>query len=166
MVHWWVLVHYGLDHQADLFTWLLFLMALIISKISTCLSSVHHMRYDNPDNLREYLGRNSGKSSCKIIEYIIRRQGYYYYKLITLPTKFWCISYIRKVFRVFEFDHIQGAIFKKPAKQYISIQLGIKLRKPSVLVVNWVSSCLSLFLSASTAATYIFTAPKLYNYYN
>jgi hypothetical protein len=27
------------------------------------------------------------------------------------------------------------------------------------LVVNWVSSCLSFFLSASTAATYIFIAP-------
>jgi hypothetical protein len=30
----------------------------------------------------------------------------------------------------------------------------------AILVVNWVSSCLSLFLSASTAATYIFTAPN------
>jgi hypothetical protein len=28
----------------------------------------------------------------------------------------------------------------------------MKLRKPSILVVNWVSSCLSLFLSASTGA--------------
>ncbi len=38
----------------------------------------------------------------------------------------------------------------------------MKLRKPSVLAVNWVSSCLSFFLSASTAAatTYIFTAPN------
>ncbi len=27
---------------------------------------------------------------------------------------------------------------------------------PSILVVNWVSSCLSFFLNASTAATYIF----------
>jgi hypothetical protein len=35
----------------------------------------------------------------------------------------------------------------------------MKLRKPSILVVNCVSSCLSFFLSASTAATYIFTAP-------
>jgi hypothetical protein len=34
------------------------------------------------------------------------------------------------------------------------------LRKPSILVVNWVSSCLSFFLRASTAATYIFTAPN------
>jgi hypothetical protein len=34
----------------------------------------------------------------------------------------------------------------------------MKLRKPSNLVVNWVSSCLSFFLSASAAATYIFTA--------
>jgi len=34
----------------------------------------------------------------------------------------------------------------------------MKLRKPSLLVVNWVSSCLSFFLSASTAPTYIFTA--------
>ncbi len=34
----------------------------------------------------------------------------------------------------------------------------MKFRKPSILVVNWVSSCLSFFLSASTAATYIFSA--------
>ncbi len=34
----------------------------------------------------------------------------------------------------------------------------MKLRKPSILVINWVSSCLSFLLSASTAATYIFTA--------
>jgi hypothetical protein len=34
----------------------------------------------------------------------------------------------------------------------------MKLRKPSILVVNWVSSYLSFFLSASTTATYIFTA--------
>jgi hypothetical protein len=36
----------------------------------------------------------------------------------------------------------------------------MKLRKPSILVVNWVSSCLSFSLSASTAAAYIFTAPN------
>ncbi len=48
---------------------------------------------------------------------------------------------------------------KKGAKKCISIQGGMKLRKPSILVVNWVSSCLSFLLSASTAATYIFTAP-------
>ncbi len=59
-----------------------------------------------------------------------------------------------------EFGHTQGEIKKKPAKKYISIQLGMKLRKPSILMVNWVSSCLSFFLSASTAATYIFTAPN------
>ncbi len=33
-----------------------------------------------------------------------------------------------------------------------------KLVFPPILVVNSVSSCLSFFLSASTAATYIFTA--------
>jgi hypothetical protein len=33
----------------------------------------------------------------------------------------------------------------------------MKLRKPSILVVNWVSSCLSFFLSASIA---IFIAPN------
>jgi hypothetical protein len=36
----------------------------------------------------------------------------------------------------------------------------MKLKKPSILVVNWVSSCLSFSLSASTANTYIFTAPN------
>jgi len=35
-----------------------------------------------------------------------------------------------------EFDHTQGEIRKKPAKKYISIQRGMKLRKPSILVVN------------------------------
>jgi len=34
---------------------------------------------------------------------------------------------------------------------------GVKLQKPSMLVVNWISSCLSLFLNASIIATYIFT---------
>jgi hypothetical protein len=47
---------------------------------------------------------------------------------------------------------------KNPEKKYISIQGGMKLRKPSILVVNRVSSCLSFFLSAPTAATYIFPA--------
>jgi hypothetical protein len=36
----------------------------------------------------------------------------------------------------------------------------MKLRKPSILVVNWDSSYLPFFRSASTAATYIFTAPN------
>jgi hypothetical protein len=31
-----------------------------------------------------------------------------------------------------EFGHTQGENFKKPAKQYSSIQLGLKLRKPSI----------------------------------
>jgi hypothetical protein len=59
-----------------------------------------------------------------------------------------------------EFGHTQGEIKKKPAKKYISFQWGMTLRKPSILVVNWVSSCLSFFLCASSAATYIFTAPN------
>jgi len=59
-----------------------------------------------------------------------------------------------------EFGHTQGEIKTKPAKKYIIIQWGMKLRKPSISVVNWVSSCLSFFLSASTAAAYIFTAPN------
>jgi hypothetical protein len=51
-----------------------------------------------------------------------------------------------------EFGHSPGEIQK-----HIIIQGGMKLRKPSILVVNRVSSC-PFFLSASTAATYIFTA--------
>jgi hypothetical protein len=35
-----------------------------------------------------------------------------------------------------EFGHIQGGIQKKPAKKYISIQWGMKLRKSLILVVN------------------------------
>jgi hypothetical protein len=38
----------------------------------------------------------------------------------------------------------------------------MKLRKLSILVVNWVSACLCFIPSASTAATYIFTAPESY----
>ncbi len=36
----------------------------------------------------------------------------------------------------------------------------MKLRKPSILVTNWVSSCLSFFLGTFTAATCICTAPN------
>jgi hypothetical protein len=36
-----------------------------------------------------------------------------------------------------EFGHTEGGeIQKKTAKKYISIQRGMKLRKPSILVVN------------------------------
>jgi hypothetical protein len=60
-----------------------------------------------------------------------------------------------------KFDHTQGEIFfLNLVKKDINIQRGMKLRKPSILIVNRVSSCLSFFLSASTAATYIFTAPN------
>jgi hypothetical protein len=47
---------------------------------------------------------------------------------------------------------------KKPAKRYISIQWGMKLLKPPILVVKGVLSCLFFFLSASTLAAYIFSA--------
>jgi hypothetical protein len=57
-----------------------------------------------------------------------------------------------------EFGHKWGEIFKKPAKKYVNVHQRIKLRKPSIFVVNRVSSCLSFFLSACTAVTYIFTA--------
>jgi hypothetical protein len=35
-----------------------------------------------------------------------------------------------------EFSHTQGEIKKKPAKKYIGNQAGVKLTKPSILVVN------------------------------
>jgi hypothetical protein len=35
-----------------------------------------------------------------------------------------------------EFGHTEGEIFLKTAKKYMSIQGGIKLRKPLILVVN------------------------------
>jgi hypothetical protein len=54
---------------------------------------------------------------------------------------------------------VQIALVQK-CKFDAHIQGGMKLRKPSILVVSRVSSCLSFFLSASTAATYIFTAPN------
>ncbi len=53
-----------------------------------------------------------------------------------------------------------GWDLRKPAKKYISIQQRMKLKKISIVVVNWVSCCLSFCLNASTAATYIFTAPN------
>ncbi len=66
------------------------------------------------------------------------------------------------IHEIAERDFLDGALVGagslKPQKTYISIQKGLKFRKPSILVVHWVSSCLSFFLSASTAATYIFTA--------
>jgi hypothetical protein len=58
-----------------------------------------------------------------------------------------------------EFGHTQGEIFKKPAKKYISIQLGVKLRIPSIFVKIWISSYLSFFLSASIITKYVFIAP-------
>jgi hypothetical protein len=36
----------------------------------------------------------------------------------------------------------------------------MKLIKPSILVIHWVWSCLSFIVSASTAATHIFTVPN------
>ncbi len=46
-------------------------------------------------------------------------------------------------------------------KFYKAKELGSKVGFPPILVVNWVSSCLSSLLTASTAATIpcIFTAP-------
>jgi hypothetical protein len=35
-----------------------------------------------------------------------------------------------------KFGHTQGEIKKKAAKKYISIQWGMKPRKPSILMVN------------------------------
>jgi hypothetical protein len=56
-----------------------------------------------------------------------------------------------------EFGHTRARYVKiNTAKKYISIPGGLKLRKPSILVVNWVSSCLSFFMNASTATTFVF----------
>jgi hypothetical protein len=35
-----------------------------------------------------------------------------------------------------EFGHTPGEIFKKPAKKYISIKGGVRLRPPSNFIVN------------------------------
>jgi hypothetical protein len=43
---------------------------------------------------------------------------------------------VRKTQHLPEFGHTQGELQKNPAKKYISIQWGRKLRKPSILVVN------------------------------
>jgi hypothetical protein len=50
------------------------------------------------------------------------------------------IGVIRKVRKTqhqnLEFGHAQGEIQNKPTKKYTSTQRGMKLRKPSILVVN------------------------------
>jgi hypothetical protein len=58
-----------------------------------------------------------------------------------------------------EFGHTCWDSKKNLQKSTLASKGGMKLRKQSILVVNWVSSWLSFSLSASTAATYIFTAP-------
>jgi hypothetical protein len=59
-----------------------------------------------------------------------------------------------------EFGHKLGEIQNKPEKSTLEFQRGEETQKGiNLFSVNQVSSCLSFFLSASTAATYIFTAP-------
>ncbi len=86
------------------------------------------------------------------VEYMLTMGGAYF----LWNWRWWHNRVIRKVRKTQhqnpEFGHTQDEIKKKPEKKYISIQGGMKLRNPSILVVNWVSSCLSFFLSASTAA--------------
>jgi hypothetical protein len=65
---------------------------------------------------------------------------------------------IRVISKVSLVIHRVRLLKKNLAKRYISIQWGMKLLKLSILVVNGVSSCLFFFLSASTAAAYIFSA--------
>jgi len=62
-----------------------------------------------------------------------------------------------------EFGHIQGEIQKNPAKKYISIQQGMKLGKPSILVINWVSSVFPFFWAPSSSFEIVF---KLWRYNN
>jgi hypothetical protein len=65
----------------------------------------------------------------------------------------------------------QGDIFWKPEKRFISIQ-GVwrKTHKTINFGGNWVSSCLSFFLSASTVAIHLYfhsshLSSSYYNYY-
>jgi hypothetical protein len=59
-----------------------------------------------------------------------------------------------------EFRHKQGENEKKPCKaSTLERKTGWNWENHPVLVVFSVSPCLSFFLSASTSATYIFTAP-------
>jgi hypothetical protein len=61
-----------------------------------------------------------------------------------------------------EFGHTHGEFFFKPANKYINIQWGVKLKIPSILVVN-----LSfLFLEHLHCCYIYFHFPYLYNYYN
>jgi hypothetical protein len=57
--------------------------------------------------------------------------------------------------------------FKNLQKPYISIRRGVKLTKPSILVVNWVSSCLSFFSERLHCCCYIYLYFHYsYLYYN
>jgi hypothetical protein len=58
-----------------------------------------------------------------------------------------------------EFGHTQGEIFIKTCKRVHYHSMRVKLLKPSILVVNLVSSCLSFYMSDSIVATYTFTTP-------
>ncbi len=63
---------------------------------------------------------------------------------------------IRKSTRTLSFV-IQRVRFKKNLQnRTLAFKAVVKLRKPSILVVNWASYCLFFLLSASTAGTYIF----------
>ncbi len=66
-----------------------------------------------------------------------------------------------------EFGHTQGEIKKKPAKKYISIQGGLKLRKPSEIFDGFLSFTVSLFFRDRLHCCYIdFRCSYLYSYYN
>jgi hypothetical protein len=73
-----------------------------------------------------------------------------------------CTRVIRKVRQTQhqnpEFRHTRLRFKKDLQKSTLAFKGALKLRKPSILVVNWVSSSISFFLSASNVATYIFTA--------
>jgi hypothetical protein len=58
-----------------------------------------------------------------------------------------------------EFGHKWVRWKKNLKKSTLAFKGRLQLSKPPISVVNWVSSYLSFFLSACTAATYIFTAP-------
>jgi len=66
-----------------------------------------------------------------------------------------------------QFSHSLRKIIKNIETQVRSISFTReKLGKPSTLVVNWVSSCVSFFLRASSCCYIYFHCSYLYNYYN
>jgi hypothetical protein len=94
---------------------------------------------------------------CINLEFTWQAHGYLHRNLA------WCIRAMCQVRRLGgkngQFWHNRHQMCNWEGKFYKRKKLVPKLVFPPILVVNWVSSCVSFFLSACNTATCIFTAP-------